>query len=846
MLQPILGGFSIESTDEKLLNTQRALTHTVNQNFIQVGAVFLKTSAKAPYESDWYNKGYRDTDLQRWIDDPDHRLLNVGFNLQLGWVDVDIDSRDAEYNRCIIEAMDHLRIDTRFQFGRRSTGAPSHVLVQLGEVEATNFAQLKQFEPNEFRLKGERYKAELRSTPIETQKANLVREARQTVMPGSLYIHKGDASVYDISVWYHGGKEVAKSIVDIAVTTPRKTEFNTIIRAIAFGTALFLFRDHWVEGSRQFTAQKISGWLARVVKDSNALNNHEAIADDVFCPIDSDNIAESLIEFICKSMGDSEANMRVRTYHDACQKIARNPDAKIPGWPTMSQMFGDEVVNALRTVLMPGADVSILTKFAERYVYDETDDLYIDRERFQAFGHFAHNGSELERRHRGDFVRVGGKPKPAFKLFEVSTIRKRVNTRDLYPDLRPGGIFRIDRIGEQISDDNEDEPSVNTAFNTWRGWPISIAQPVNPETLQICNEYLDRLLRYLTRDNEKQADWIKQWLAWIIQHPGEKQQIAPVIVGGQGVGKSFFGNTFLRMIMQSLWGTASPKLLEGAFAIEPFIGKMCVFIDEAKFHSEASTEEIKKLIRNVNIGGAEKFQSARNYRIFSRVIFASNHFDMNLGQTNIQDRALFYIKAYDHDHLQLSPHEFRKWAVTLKQYFDEFNQLLNRKDIREHYMYLLANMPVDRHRIEDTTDSSSTDNDIVASNMSWARRVAKYIIEDGRIMEDSDLTMPFTLSDLNKKVGETCKELGMLPVQGSRVLAEFKEAGIVEPHVESGRNMVRFKYKIGTVTEKFGQAISVIMEPRFEFTEDDFGENTTTLASPKSWKGLNSRLFRRI
>jgi hypothetical protein len=845
MLKPIAGGFTFESTDERLLLEQRAITGVINNNFIQVGAVFLKPSGKMPFEDNWFSKGPRDTDLQSWIDDPDRRLLNVGFNLQFGWVDVDIDSGDVGYNRCIIAAMNHLGIDTRFQFGRASLGSPSHVLVQLNESEASNFNQLKQFEPNEFKLKGGRYKVELRSFATDTAKANIPREAKQTVMPGSIYVKKDNPSIHDISVWYCNGNATAHSIADVAVTTPHKTEFNSLIRAIAFGTALYLFRPQWVEGSRQSTASKISGWLARVVQDSNGLNNHEAIADDVFCPIDSDGIAESLIEFVCKEMGDEEPYMRVRTYRDACGKLLRNPDAKIPGWPSMAQLFGDEVINALRAVLMPGADVSILTKLAERYIYDETDDLYIDRDRFQSFGTFAHSGNELDRRHRGDFVRVGGKLRPAFKLFEISTIRKRVNVRDLYPDLRPGGIFRIDRIGEQISDD-DDEPTSNVAFNTWKGWPIAVAQPVNFETLELCNKYLDQLLAYLTRDNLGQALWMKQWIAWTIQHPGDKQQVAPVIVGGQGVGKSFFGNTFLRMILQSLWGTASPKLLEGAFSIEPFIGKMVVFIDEAKFHSEESTEEIKKLIRNVNIGGAEKFQSARNYRIFSRIVFASNHFDMNLGQANVQDRALFYIKAYDKDHLRMSSTDFRQWTVTLKPFFDEFQALLNRKDVREHYMYIFSNLEVDRHVIEDTTHSSSTDNEIIASNMSWARRIAKYIIEEGRIIEDCDISMPFGAGDLNKKVSEVCKELGMLPVQGARVLAEFKEAGVIEVYTENSRNLLRFKFKIGTLTDKFGQSISVAMEPKFQFTEDDFGDNDTTLASPKNYKGISATLFRRI
>lgn len=846
MLKPLSGGFSIHSTDEKLLYEQRAITATVNNNFIQVGAIFLKTSGKTPYETDWFAKGHRDTNLQSWIDDPDNKQLNVGFNLQFGWTDLDIDAKDPEYNKCVVAALDHLGADTRFQFGRLSVGAPSHIMVQLSESEATNFDQLKNFEPNEFKLNGERYKVEIRSFAADLAKANLAREAKQTVMPGSVYVNKANVGEYDISVWYYKGQAVAHTIGDVAITTPRKVDFNTIIRAIAFGTALYLFKPHWVEGSRQAVAQRISGWLARVVQDSNALNNHDAIAEDVFCPVDSDAIAESLLEFVCKSLNDEEPFMRIRTYRDACHKLSRNPDAKIPGWPTMSQIFGDEVVNALRTVLMPGADVSILTRLAEKYLYDETDDLYIDRERFQSFSKFTHTGNELDRRHRGDFVRVGGKLRPAFKLFEVSSIRKRVSTRDLYPNLAPGGVFRIDRIGEQISDDSEEENTLNTAFNTWRGWPISVAHPVNQGILATCNEYLDRLFQYLTRDNEKQAHWLKQWLAWTIQNPGEKQQIAPVIVGGQGVGKSFFGNTFLRMLMQSLWGTASPKLLEGAFAIEPFIDKMVVFIDEAKFHSEASTEEIKKLIRNVNIGGSEKFQSARNYRVFSRVVFASNHFDMNLGQANIQDRALFYIKAYDRDHLKMTQQEFRMWTLGLKPFFDEFNDLLNKKEYREHYMFILSTTEVDRHKIESIELSSGTDNEIVASNMSWARRIAKYIIEEGRIIEDCDISMPFALADLNRKVIDISKELGMLPVQGARVLAEFKDAGLIEPHTENGRNLIRFRYKIGTLTSEFSSAISVVLEPRFQFNDNDTGLNDTTLAAPKPWKGLNQRVFGKV
>src|SRR5690606_30027497 len=143
---------------------------------------------------------------------------------------------------------------------------------------------------------------------------------------------------------------------------------------------------------------------------------------------------------------------------------ARNPDAKVPGWNSMNELLGGEALMALRTVLQPGSDVSKLTSMAERYIYDETDNKYIDRERHSIYGNFVHDGSDLERRHKGDIIFVAGKPREAFKVFESSNMRKRVGTRDMYPDLGPGGIYRIDVMGAVVPD--EADVDALTVFNT--------------------------------------------------------------------------------------------------------------------------------------------------------------------------------------------------------------------------------------------------------------------------------------------------------------------------------------------------------------------------------------------
>ena len=110
-MEIIKGGFAFNDADEQLINQQRKITAQVNNNFIQVGAVFVQMAGKNPYQTDWYNRKFRDTNLQDWIDNPEMRVLNLGFNLQLGWLDVDIDSEDTRYNQCILKALQFLKIE---------------------------------------------------------------------------------------------------------------------------------------------------------------------------------------------------------------------------------------------------------------------------------------------------------------------------------------------------------------------------------------------------------------------------------------------------------------------------------------------------------------------------------------------------------------------------------------------------------------------------------------------------------------------------------------------------------------------------------------------------------------
>ena len=822
------------SADEwSAVNTQRAITTSVNREIVKVGAVYLRSTSKIPVNDNWSASKYLDTNLQDWIDNELFKWNNVGFNLQQGWVDIDIDGDDSDYNKCIHQAMQHVGVDCRLAFGRRSVGAPCHFLVQLPEEEARSFEDFKRFEPKPVRIKNQKFYTEIRSGD------NQSADAKQTVVPGSIYV---EGSRADISVWWNGQGSVAKSLNELTQTTPRSVNFDWLVRAIAFGTILYLIKPQWVAGTRQQTALQFNGWLARVVDESYAMNNSEQLSQEVRCPIDTDDIAESLLQLICDATGDEEAFMRKRVYKDARSKLSRNPDAKIPGWPAMRKLLGEEIVQALRNVCIPGTDTNVLMQLVEQYVYNKDDGRYIDRIGFKtAVGKFEFDAEDLYRFHKPDTIMIAGKPREAFKSFEMSKMRVTVHEADLFPMIDPGEIFRLSRSQGVVPDEFEGNDA-HLVFNTWRGWNHKPPAIINLLLMKQCEERLDRVLGWLTCDRKEQAEWIKQWLAWTIQHPGDKQQIAWVVVGGQGVGKSFMGNVFCSALFGNLYGMVSGKSIGERFSVSPFIGKMLVFADEVRFKSRDAVNEIKLLIRNTRTHGELKGIDARDYHIYARLMFASNDMNPRISEENVTDRALFVTKAYTPEFMGLSQIAFRDWAITHKPFFDDFTTFLKRPTVVEHYMQMFMSMAVNRHLIEDIRYSSSREPDIVLHNLSQPRKIARMIIENGYLFEDLDISTPFTKTEFLTQVAELCKKIND-NARPLYVFEEFDKLGMLEEIFAGKGRKLRFKWRIGELTAKFGDAIGVSLEPKFEFGPGDFGPNEHVGDKIVAWKGARRHKF---
>ncbi|MBE0454856.1 MAG: DNA primase [Roseovarius sp.] len=95
--------------------------------------------------------------------------------------------------------------------------------------------------------------------------------------------------------------------------------------------------------------------------------------------------------------------------------------------------------------------------------------------------------------------------------------------------------------------------------NLWGGWPTQPKQGT-------CDKLLE-LLEWLcsNEDNPQEVfDWILQWLAYPIQHPGAKMQTAILMHGPEGTGKNIFFSA-VRKLYAKYGGIFSQTELESQF-----------------------------------------------------------------------------------------------------------------------------------------------------------------------------------------------------------------------------------------------------------------------------------------
>ena len=154
-------------------------------------------------------------------------------------------------------------------------------------------------------------------------------------------------------------------------------------------------------------------------------------------------------------------------------------------------------------------------------------------------------------------------------------------------------------------------------YNLWRGFAVQ-AIPGD------CGMYLTHLKDVICKGNDQYFVYLISWMARAVQQPDSPGQVAVVLRGAQGTGKSFFAKVFGQLFGRHFLQVSDPKHLVGSFNAHL---RDCVILfgDEAFFAGDKSHESVlKTLITEENMQIERKGFDVEQSPNYTHLIMASN------------------------------------------------------------------------------------------------------------------------------------------------------------------------------------------------------------------------------
>jgi hypothetical protein len=772
-----------------------------------------------------------DDGLRAWIDDDNRQGLNGAITLHQGVIEARIFGPDPSINECFFAACAKLNLSARYAIGRASKPVASSILFKLRDDEAARLAdEYSSFKPKAFTIDDTKRGVMLNSAPPAKKGSNAHKVT--TLVPGSLLWHD-NATDYDLLVWRdESGQRPSLGFK----TSPQQVEFFALVRAAAFAAVLNLIpTKSWAEYS---TRRSFAEWLARVVRDGQAINANVAFSKSARAIIADPSQAEILLALICESKGfEAHRDECLEMFRFARKRLDADPARlDVAGWAVIKERFGDQTHKALRQVLNVGADSTLLEDFAERYLFHSGESQFVDRQAFrEGQPQFLFSREGLTLRHAPDLIQTKKKPVEAFPIFIKSKLRQDVTDVETHPDHPSGSIIRVTRQGAIIPDNDYAPPHSRLIFNKWAGLYIPPAKTIDEALKAECVDKLDHMLSLVTKNHKGRMEWIKAHFGWTLKWPGKKQQVALVCTGDQSTGKTFLCQDFAEAVFGNYAGKGSMKAFEGQFYIPNYIDKLWVNHDEVVSKSEV-IETIKDLIRSTKISGEFKNQNPTMHITFARLAFTSN--EPNPGLSRGADRGIFQVTSITAASEGLLPGEFQdRMNREAKPFYRDYAAFLKRDDVRQAYVRLLIDCaPDDIAQVEDLTHSAMRDADVAAEQLTPVQLVAKEILENGTIHSGFDIAMPFRSFHITQRVKRACREMGFRqPVFSDAVVSVYTQAGLLES-LANGEYL--FKFKIGALQRLFGQVLGVPLRSHWELEpNDDMPNDWREGDAMEPWKG---------
>jgi hypothetical protein len=354
---------------------------------------------------------------------------------------------------------------------------------------------------------------------------------------------------------------------------------------------------------------------------------------------------------------------------------------------------------------------------------------------------------------RGNVIR-----KPKFERWLNDPLRRVVRRITLIPGAAPGF-----------------DPATKD-WNLWQGWAVVAHQTDETHSWKKLKSHIKRAIANGDSDH---AEYITSWLAYCVQHPDRRPEVALVLMGGEGAGKGILLNAVMTLFGRHGLHLMSQRQLVGNFN-DHLKDALFIFADEAFFAGDkASIGTLKATITEPTLLIEPKFVNAYTLPNYRKIAIASNEAWVVPADTDARRFAVFrvsdaykgrldYFKAIGNE-LAHGGYEAMLWELQHRNLsrFDarnipQTNALLDQKKLSwdEITGWWFERLCLGRIRDADTT---------------WVNVVSRDSVRD---VIEKRITSQYEGRALETKIGQTLKKLCPAVRAQRRTIAESQVAGV--------------------------------------------------------------------
>jgi hypothetical protein len=270
--------------------------------------------------------------------------------------------------------------------------------------------------------------------------------------------------------------------------------------------------------------------------------------------------------------------------------------AKIPA-ATFDKMLG-RILPERTSVAV--AETDAVRRIKDRYVWVADQDGFFDRTRRKR-QLISING--VRGRHLAEMpLEDDGRPICPTKFLTSDADRKAVD----FIDFRPGE-----------PEFAQDERGVLTV-NLWRPTPL---EPVDGDP----SPFVDHV-RYVFDGDDQHAGYLLDYCAYMVQHPGRKMKVCPLIIGGQGIGKDLIADSIVPALGKDYCDRVDATVF-GEDYNGYLVDRVFVTVGETNIGSPVLMNKLKQQVTNETAYINQKYIQQYQQEVTVNFMLFSNHDD---------------------------------------------------------------------------------------------------------------------------------------------------------------------------------------------------------------------------